>query len=135
MDKISVAAEPVVGSQFRDYDDGGGDYDDTRVAVGVPQILSLMQSGPGRQGGQVVLDAGCGTGNYIAALAPQLGTIYGLDFSPAQLAKANAKLACRTNRDSARTALVRGDILAPPFAGGEFDAVLLNQVLHHLCRS
>ena len=41
---------------------------------------------------QKVLDIGCGTGNYAAAIAPHVGTLTCMDGNPSMLAKCEEKL-------------------------------------------
>jgi len=72
------------------------------------------------------LDACCGTGDLTLALAdlwPQ-ATIVGLDFTEAMLEVARSKaLALRRGGPRAPVTFMRGDVLALPFADGEFSAV------------
>ena len=77
-----------------------------------------------------LLDAGCGTGNYAAALAPRIGSLAIVDASDQMLAVAAAKLAGTAGAApvTART----GTLQALPFDDDSFDAVMTNQVLHHL---
>lgn len=76
--------------------------------------------------GRTVLDAGCGMGRYlrIAAESPAR-LIVGVDLS----------LAVRAARDLTagrpRVAIVRGDLLRPPFAPGAFDRIYSLGVLDH----
>src|SRR5690606_9774345 len=76
--------------------------------------------------GARVLDLGCGTGAFLAALAarePALSLV-GLDLTPALLAEA---------RRRAPTAwLIEADAEAPPFTDDAFDVVCSLNVLHHL---
>jgi SAM-dependent methyltransferase len=68
-----------------------------------------------------VLDLGCGTGVTLAGLARCVGTVCGLDASPAMLALA-ARGLCRV--PSIRSvALVRGLAEALPFPDGTFDGI------------
>ncbi len=73
------------------------------------------------------LDAGCGSAGTAIALAaahPEAHVV-GVDLSEGPLLRADA--ACRLpNAD-----LVRGDLLAPPFARSAFDFVYSFGVLHH----
>jgi SAM-dependent methyltransferase len=79
----------------------------------------------------LVLDAGCGAGKDLAALAgllPKKSRVVGLDASEALLATAAERTApCRDRCD-----LVRGDLLRLPFATGTFGACRIDRVLQHI---
>ena len=64
--------------------------------------------------GDAVLDACCGTGDLAIAAARAGGSVTGLDFSPAMLARARRK--------APEIDWVEGDLLALPFADASFDA-------------
>ena len=75
--------------------------------------------------GDRVLDACCGTGDLTLALADQCPgcEVVGLDFTEEMLERAREKAAARGRRGLLAPTFVRGDVLALPFAGGEFAAV------------
>ena len=82
--------------------------------------------GPDALNGKVILDGGCGMGRYLRVAAegtPRL--LVGLDLSEA----------VRAARDLTEglpgVALVRGDLLRPPFAEGSFDHIYSLGVLDH----
>jgi len=78
-----------------------------------------------------VLDAGCGAGTDLAALAPCLPSgcqLIGLDASGSLLIRA----AERTGRCRDRCSLVRGDLSTIPFRAGAFDACRIDRVLQHI---
>jgi ubiquinone/menaquinone biosynthesis C-methylase UbiE len=80
---------------------------------------------------RAVLDAGCGDGRYLAALAEAPGTpqrVVGVDISERILGA--AELAAEAAGVGAE--LVRANLEALPFADGEFDLVLSVQVVEHL---
>jgi SAM-dependent methyltransferase len=78
-----------------------------------------------------VLDAGCGAGADLVALAARVSPdcrLVGLDASAALLSRAVE----RTTGCRERCSLVRGDITQNPFRGDAFDACRIDRVLQHL---
>ena len=75
--------------------------------------------------GDRVLDACCGTGDLSFTLAEQCPgcEVVGLDLTAAMLERARDKAAARRRRGLVTPAFVRGDLLALPFADGEFAVV------------
>ncbi len=76
--------------------------------------------------GQSVLDAGCGMGRYLRVAAengPAL--LVGLDLS------GSVRAARELTAGLPGVALVRGDLLRPPFAAGIFDHIYSLGVLDH----
>ncbi len=118
-------------STFADYSAAAAVYDNTRKAEAFEIWLgALMRHAPVALDRVRLLDAGCGTGNYSAALAPHVGRLNGIDFNPDMLAEATAKLSDEIA--AGRAKLEQGSLLALPFEDETFDAVMINQVLHHL---
>ncbi len=112
-------------SQYANYAHTSGNYDTTRVPIGVETILACLARTGVPLGEQIVLEAGCGTGNYLHALRPHMGSVVGIDFSQGMLDQARAKL-------GEDVELVCGSILSLPFDDGSLDGITCNQVLHHL---
>jgi SAM-dependent methyltransferase len=112
-------------SQFANYTVASENYDTTRIPIGVNTILAYL----GRTGvplsKQTVLEAGCGTGNYLEALHPHVGRLAGVDFSEGMLAQARTKLGKEVE-------LTCGSILDLNFEDERFDGITCNQVIHHL---
>jgi len=78
-----------------------------------------------------LLDAGCGTGSYSLQLLPHIGRIEGVDVNVAMIEHTKRKAAAiRVSPD--RLLLHEARIEQLPFADRYFDAVMVNQVLHHL---
>lgn len=72
-----------------------------------------------------VLEVGCGTGNYLAALRTMTdAAFHGVEPSPAMLAKARARLPDQH--------LVRASAEAMPFADATFGLVYSVDVIHHV---
>ena len=117
-------------STYEDYTSTSAHYDRTRWALGTEIVLGCLASGATPLADVVLLDAGCGTGNYAAAVLPHVGRIEALDASDAMLAVADGKLAAE--REAGRITFSQGSVDALPFADASVDAVMVNQVLHHL---
>jgi SAM-dependent methyltransferase len=80
----------------------------------------------GVRAGDVVLDAGCGTGRALPVLRAAVGasgTVVGVDLTAEMLAEA---------RRRSRSGLVRGDALHLPLRTGSCDAVLASGLVSHL---
>ena len=119
-------------SAYEDYTAASADYDRTRVPVGVEIILGCLASTGGPLASMRLLDAGCGTGSYAASLRPHVGAIDAVDLNPSMLEVARAKL---ERAPGCPVALHEASLEALPFENAVFDAVMVNQVLHHLSDS
>ena len=117
-------------SSYENYSRTARRYDDTRIPVGVEIIIGCLAQSEVPLGQQHLLDAGCGTGNYSAALLPRVGRISAVDLNDDMLNRARNKLADEGQRG--RIDFHRASIDALPFAEATFDGILINQVLHHL---
>jgi SAM-dependent methyltransferase len=112
-------------SQYANYTLASEDYDKTRIPVGVDTILGCLGRTGVPLGEQTVLEAGCGTGNYLQALCPHLGSLVGVDFNEGMLAQARTKF-------GEDVELTCGSILDLSYEDERFDGVICNQVIHHL---
>jgi ubiquinone/menaquinone biosynthesis C-methylase UbiE len=84
--------------------------------------------------GDNVLDVGCGTGTLAIAAKKSVGSVgavFGIDASPAMVAKATKKSA----RAGADVIFTNAFVEALPFPDARFDVVLSTMMLHHLPRS
>lgn len=117
-------------SAYERYDEVAPAFDKARTALGADLIVGGLALAAGPLAELDLLDAGCGTGIYAAALVDLVGHVAALDVSAGMLAVARAKLAGPER--AGRIAFQRGSIAALPFADSAFDAVMFNQVLHHL---
>ena len=117
-------------STYEHYDKVADHYDGSRVPIGAEIIAGSLAALRKPLAEIELLDAGCGTGAYSAALVGQVGRLTAVDLSQGMLAIARAKLAA-AERDG-RATLRHGSITALPFPDAAFDAVMFNQVLHHL---
>jgi len=112
--------------EFEDYSNTSKVYDATRVPVGVKDLIALLEENKA----ETLLDLGCGTGNYLAPIAPKMKQVHGLDYNPGMLAQCAAKV---EQMGWKHVQLQQGSCLEPlPFADNTFDAVMINQVLHHV---
>jgi ubiquinone/menaquinone biosynthesis C-methylase UbiE len=104
------------------YDEVSQIYDVSRVAhtETTEKLIRLLQVGSD----SVILDMGCGTGNYANALQGVAKSVVGIDVSIGMLEQARAKFT--------DLPLIRGDVTSLPFASGMFDAAFAIQVLHHI---
>ena len=116
-------------SAYENYTAVAADYDRTRVPVGVRIILGCLAASDCSLSALRLLDAGCGTGSYSAMLRPHLGVIDAVDLNPSMLAIARARL---DRTPGCAVTLHESSIDALPFEDARFDAVMVNQVLHHL---
>merc|ERR1719281_462885 len=79
---------------------------------------------------ETLLDLGCGTGNYLALAAPHVKKVHGLDYNPGMLEQCAKKV---ERLGLKHVELQQGSILEElPFEAASFDAVMINQVLHHV---
>ena len=117
-------------SAYEDYTSVAADYDRTRVPIGVEIILGCLAAAGRPLASLRVLDAGCGTGSYAAALRPFAGAIDAVDLNASMLEVARAKVD-RTPGGCPVT-LREASLEGLPFEDARFDAVMVNQVLHHL---
>ena len=117
-------------SRFENYTSTSENYDLTRRPAGLELILGALAGSSRPLSEQVVLDAGCGTGNYATALAGRVARLECVELNPGMLAMARAKLS-----DHASVRLQEGSILELPIDSGSCDGVMVNFVLHHLDES
>lgn len=119
-------------SQYENYDKISLTYDQTRKAVGFEIILGYLAAASKSLNEQIILDAGCGTGNYAYALKEKVKKIVCVDFSCGMLNKADEKL---NQLKAGSHELMECNISEKlPFNDHFFDAIMCNQSLHHLDR-
>lgn len=117
-------------SSYENYSRTARRYDATRIPIGVEIITGCLARGGIPLSEQHLLDAGCGTGNYSAALVGRVGRLSAVDLNDDMLARARNKLAAEDR--CGRVDFHRASIDALPFEDAVFDGVMVNQVLHHL---
>ena len=114
-------------SRYTDYTEVAKHFDDTRVPVGGDILVGLLARLADADGPVRLLDAGCGTGAYARLVLSHVDRVDAIDLNAAMLARARTKFA-----DADPIVFHQGDVAALPFENGTFDAVMYNQVLHHL---
>ena len=117
-------------SSYENYTQTSRNYDKTREPVGTEISVGCFAHAPVSLDQAVILDAGCGTGNYSQAMLEYAGRIEAVDMNPGMLEVAAQKLA--RWRDEGRISFHSARIDELPFEDGLFDGVMINQVLHHL---
>ncbi len=117
-------------SNYENYSEASKYYDKTRVPVGVEILIGVLAHARRSRSEFRLLDAGCGTGAYSELVLPHVDRIDAIDINPDMLTVARQKFVdCN---DGARIAFHEGSIKTLPFEAAHFDAVMFNQVLHHL---
>jgi ubiquinone/menaquinone biosynthesis C-methylase UbiE len=117
-------------SSYENYTDKSRNYDKTREPVGTEIVVGCFAHAPTPLDRMVVLDAGCGTGNYSRAMLDYVGRIEAVDLNPGMLEVAEQKL--REHAREGRVSFHSTPIDELPFEDATFDGVMINQVLHHL---
>jgi len=117
-------------SSYEDYSRTSASYDGTRPAQGVGIIRKALSRNTVPLKSQLLLDAGCGTGQYTTALINDVAQITAIDLNQAMLSAAKEKLQDKTV--SGRIVFHQASLDALPIESGSVDAVMVNQVLHHV---
>lgn len=125
-----IRAQREVMSSYENYSATSEHYDATRDAIGVEIVLGCLARSGRPLADQVLLDAGCGTGNYSRALVEHVGCIEAVDMNEGMLGVARAKLA--QAEAGGRIRFHRALIQRLPLDDASVDGVMINQVLHHL---
>ena len=117
-------------SDFENYYETSQHYDLTRVPVGLEIIAKALGRSPTPLENQILLDAGCGTGAYTAAFVSSVESIVAIDLNSKMLAAAKSRI----NDTKLPTSVLfcQAAIDTLPLSGATFDAIMFNQVLHHL---
>eukprot|EP01083_Nonionella_stella_P006288 18302_1 len=120
-------------SQYENYNIKSHDYDKMRVPIGLNIISqSVSEICSGDYAKLNVLDAGCGTGNYIQYFY-ELGAanVYGIELNDGMYSKSFNK-----HKEKIKAGTVhlekRSLLNNLPFYDNTFNVVCINQVLHHL---
>jgi SAM-dependent methyltransferase len=117
-------------SSYENYSATSAHYDATREPIGVEIILGCLARGGRPLAEQILVDAGCGTGSYARALVGHVARVEALDMNEGMLEVARSKL--EHDAAAGRVRLRRAAIDDLPLDDASVDAVMINQVLHHL---
>ncbi len=122
---IRAAREDAATSYFARH---AGEWDELR-ALHSPdaQVEARLVAALGQHDLGALLDIGTGTGRMAELFAADAARIVALDKNLEMLRVARAKL---QHLPTAQIELVQGDFSDLPFEAGQFDTVLLHQVLH-----
>ena len=105
------------------YDQIAPSYDQRYISNQLPGVKAALSGLIHRHKASWVLEAGCGTGHWIAALSPLTPYVFGLDFSIGMLQKAQSHLE--------NPCLVHGRGEQLPFRHDCIDLVFVVNALHH----
>ena len=117
-------------SHFENYQHVSRFYDNTRTAVGVDLIRNQLENGELPINKQLLVDAGCGTGLYSAAIVNNVRKIEAIDLNAGMLKIAKDKMKLEEKKGLINFYISSIDSL--PLDDDTADAVMINQVLHHL---
>ena len=99
------------------------------------ELLSRVKEALDAQDGWRILDAGCGTGNLLKAMAGSAENLclIGIDFEKAMLERARFKLGRNSPGRNSKITLQQANLELPlPFADGEFDGIVCVNTLYAL---
>ena len=113
------------GSHFEQYDEKAYSYKVNRVPTGLAGIRSGLARCALPMKELRLLDAGCGTGNYLQALSDDVRELVGVDASKGMLASAESK-------NLPNVTVCQSTLQDLPLASASFDGAIINFVLHHL---
>ncbi len=117
-------------SIYEDYQTTSQSYDSTRVPVGTEIVFGCLETVGKPLSELTVLDAGCGTGNYSKVLLERVGRIEAVELNPGMIEQAQTKMA--TEVEAGRIRFQQGSSVSLPLESQSVDAVVINQVIHHL---
>ena len=109
----------------RFYDGIADEFDDVMNHYDLERRLDVMFDqllGGADLSGALLLDAGCGTGEFSSAARARGATVVSVDIGPRLLARTRSKGVER---------VVAADVAALPFAAGTFDIVLSSECIEH----
>ena len=117
-------------SSYENYSKTSASYDTTRPPQGLDVIRAVLSTNTVPLEAQMLLDAGCGTGQYTAALINDVAQITAIDLNEAMLGAAKEKL--HGEAGSGRLVFHQASLETLPIDAQSVDAIMVNQVLHHI---
>jgi ubiquinone/menaquinone biosynthesis C-methylase UbiE len=116
-------------SKFEEYNDISKYYDNKREAMGWRQVLEQLEN-PAEA---LVLDAGCGSGNYTMKLCKHVKEMVCFEVNGGMLGKLKAKCeAEKVNNVNFINGSLLEDLSGLAEYENKFDLITINQVIHHL---
>lgn len=94
-----------------------------------PDVVQWVVKAAAPKATDRAIDLACGPGSVVAALAPHVAHVTGLDATPAMLDEALQRLD-QGGHDNVRLCL--GNLYDPPFPAASFDIVTCRFAFHHL---
>ena len=124
-----ISSEPLQTlTDYENYSVTSQTYDTTRNPIGLEIILGCFAATNTRPlHEQVILDAGCGTGNYLQAIHHKVRACYGIDVNEGMLTQAQRKFG-----KGSPVTFDHGSLVNLPYPDDFFDGITCNQVIHHL---
>lgn len=122
---MTVAVPTLAGFDGREheytpYTAVAENYDNTRRPNGMGIILGGLMQHSSKLDDMTLLDVGCGTGSFLEAMQGRM-KVQGIEYNDGMLEKAKAR----------GLDVIQGSAIDLPYANESFDAVTLNQVVHH----
>lgn len=117
----------TVSPEYENYNETSKSYDHTRHPAAIEVALGCFAMASRPLHKQKIMDAGCGTGNYIAAVKDKVGAVHGIDLNGGMLVQAQTKVG-----QEASVHLLQASLTHLPYQDAMFDGIMCNQVIHHL---
>jgi ubiquinone/menaquinone biosynthesis C-methylase UbiE len=118
-----ISEKPVTPNPDVDYDRIAPSYNQRFKDGGTRGTASALRSLAQENNARRILEAGCGTGHWLAGMQSVPAHLYGLDLSSGMLRQAQQR--------QVPYALVRGRAGQLPFAGDVVDLVTCVNAIHH----
>ncbi|MFT6810972.1 MAG: ubiquinone/menaquinone biosynthesis C-methylase UbiE [Saprospiraceae bacterium] len=117
-------------SSYEDYTSTSTGYDETREPVGTEIIFDCFSKSSVPLNEMVVLDAGCGTGSHSSIIINRVKKVEAVELNLGMINKAKQKMF--DAELEGRIAFHHASIDKMPIENESIDAIMVNQVFHHL---